>query len=209
MLQLLSLCSHTNPSTLQEICSEDQTLLRWWEYCRFSNRHTLRNTRKCNVRSKIRWFTEFCNSHYLSHFAAFFIVARAKRSVVKSCFINCIFFSFSLKKRKKGFNFRQSLKKIIGLFKSLGRMVFFKHTNASKKERILKNFRNWGPKHKLPRINQHCYKTLFYGVHNREDNTNIGNDPTAGSPTVTLLRLLLPLNDQVWPASQHFSGVAA
>jgi hypothetical protein len=25
----------------------------------------------------------------------------------------------------------------------------------------------------------------------------ISNDPTAGSPTVTLLRLLLPLNDQV------------
>ena len=27
---------------------------------------------------------EFCNSHYLSHFAAFFIDARAKRSVVES-----------------------------------------------------------------------------------------------------------------------------
>ena len=27
--------------------------------------------------------------------------------------------------------------------------------------------------------------------------SSIGNDPTAGSPTVTLLRLLLPLNDQV------------
>src|SRR6201986_4456476 len=27
---------------------------------------------------------EFCNSHYLSHFAAFFIVARTKRSVVES-----------------------------------------------------------------------------------------------------------------------------
>jgi len=38
-----------------------------------------------NVRSKIRWLTEFCNSHYVSHFAAFFIVARAKISVVESC----------------------------------------------------------------------------------------------------------------------------
>jgi hypothetical protein len=37
------------------------------------------------MRSKIRWFTEFCNSHYVSHFAAFFIVARAKISVVESC----------------------------------------------------------------------------------------------------------------------------
>ena len=27
--------------------------------------------------------------------------------------------------------------------------------------------------------------------------TKFCNDPTAGSPTVTLLRLLLPLNDQV------------
>jgi hypothetical protein len=31
-----------------------------------------------------------------------------------------------------------------------------------------------------------CHKTL------------IMNDPSAGSPTETLLRLLLPLNDQVW-----------
>ena len=27
---------------------------------------------------------------------------------------------------------------------------------------------------------------------------SLGNDPSAGSPTETLLRLLLPLNDQVW-----------
>src|SRR5205814_1706288 len=25
--------------------------------------------RRCNLHSKIRWFTKFCNSHYLSHFA--------------------------------------------------------------------------------------------------------------------------------------------
>ena len=37
-----------------------------------------------NMRSKSRWFAEFCNSHYVSHFAAFFIVARAKISVVES-----------------------------------------------------------------------------------------------------------------------------
>lgn len=30
-----------------------------------------------------------------------------------------------------------------------------------------------------------------------------GNDPSAGSPTETLLRLLLPLNDQVCSSSQH------
>ena len=30
----------------------------------------------------------------------------------------------------------------------------------------------------------------------------IGNDPSAGSPTETLLRLLLPLNVQVWASFQ-------
>ena len=37
----------------------------------------------CRLRSKIWWFTN-CRSHYVSHFAAFFIVARTKISVVKS-----------------------------------------------------------------------------------------------------------------------------
>ena len=31
---------------------------------------------------------------------------------------------------------------------------------------------------------------------------HIGNDPSAGSPTETLLRLLLPLNDRVWGTFQ-------
>ena len=60
-----------------------------------SNRHAPQNTKERKMRSKIRWFTEFCNSHYLSHFAAFFIDARAKRSVVESCTLS--FQGFSLK----------------------------------------------------------------------------------------------------------------
>lgn len=36
------------------------------------------------VRSKIRWFAESCESHYVSHVAAFFIVARTKISIVAS-----------------------------------------------------------------------------------------------------------------------------
>jgi len=46
-----------------------------------------RDDRERHLRSKIRWFTEFCNSHYVSQLAAFFIDARAKRSAVKSCHI--------------------------------------------------------------------------------------------------------------------------
>ena len=49
------------------------------------NRHATRSTRKRNLRSKFWWLTEFCNSHYVSHVAAFFIVARAKISVAVSC----------------------------------------------------------------------------------------------------------------------------
>lgn len=37
-----------------------------------------------NLRSKTRWFTGFCNSHQVSHFATFFIDARAKISVAES-----------------------------------------------------------------------------------------------------------------------------
>ena len=37
-----------------------------------------------NLRSKTRWFTGFCNSHQVSHFATFFIVARAEISVAES-----------------------------------------------------------------------------------------------------------------------------
>ncbi|KAG6411843.1 hypothetical protein SASPL_129927 [Salvia splendens] len=90
-----------------------------------------------NLRSKTRWFTGFCNSHQVSHFATFFIDARAEISVAESRYDICI-----------------------------------------------------------------------------------DNDPSAGSPTETLLRLLLPLNDKVqWtsrdvaggepptsPRSEHFTG---
>jgi hypothetical protein len=37
----------------------------------------------------------------------------------------------------------------------------------------------------------------------------LGNDPSAGSPTETLLRLLLPLNDQVRTSSQSQAAETA
>ena len=43
---------------------------------------------------------------------------------------------------------------------------------------------------------------LFVGI-------DLSNDPSAGSPTETLLRLLLPLNDQVCPTSQRPAAVAS
>ena len=47
-------------------------------------------TQKCNMRSNIHWFTEFCNSQRLSHFAAFFIDAWAEISVAESCRLRSI-----------------------------------------------------------------------------------------------------------------------
>ena len=39
--------------------------------------------------------------------------------------------------------------------------------------------------------------------------SSFANDPSAGSPTETLLRLLLPLDEQVWSSSQNtYPGVA-
>ena len=46
------------------------------------------------------------------------------------------------------------------------------------------------------------FKTL------REQRVCYHNDPSAGSPTETLLRLLLPLNDQVWPTFRFWVVVA-
>ena len=40
---------------------------------------------------------KFCNSHYLSHFAAFFIDARTKRSVVES-FVFLIIIKFAFRR---------------------------------------------------------------------------------------------------------------
>ena len=59
-----------------------------------------------------------------------------------------------------------------------------------------------------------CRQMLRKGSHNWTLNQFITfiiknfNDPYAGSPTKTLLRLLLPLNDQAWVSSQASSMLA-
>ena len=42
-------------------------------------------SRKRSIRSNPYWFTEFCNSQCLSHFAAPFIVVRTETSIAESC----------------------------------------------------------------------------------------------------------------------------
>ena len=87
-----------------------------------------------------------CDSHYISHFATFFIDARAKRSFVES-FHSVFFFDSDTK----------------------GRLW---HEDA---RGVKSRFASTGFCKVCPSI----------------------NDPSAGSPTETLLRLLLPLNDLV------------
>lgn len=57
--------------------------------------------RKRNVRSKFRWFTRFCNSHHVSHFAAFFIIVGAKTSVAENCCANYTLNSSSFQSNKR------------------------------------------------------------------------------------------------------------
>ncbi|CAL8989056.1 unnamed protein product, partial [Prunus brigantina] len=123
-----------------------------------------------NLRSKTRWFTGFCNSHQVSHFATFFIDARAEISVAES------------------------------------RFDIFEDDDAARAHR----FRGDGDA-----LSRSSSLAQFAPVFVCFD-----NDPSAGSPTETLLRLLLPLNDKVqWtsrdvagsepptsPRSEHFTG---
>ena len=75
--------------------------LRHW------NRHAGRISLWRHLRSKIWWFAEFCNSHCLSHFAAFFIGMGTKTSIVENFLflvvvINLIIWLHSKAQHKKG-----------------------------------------------------------------------------------------------------------
>ena len=169
-----------NPMPLQQ---EPEGLRIPWH----SNRHAPRNTKERKVRSKIRWFTEFCNSHYLSHFAAFFIDARAKRSVAESCISNV-----SIHKRHSKLIHR-----------------FVKHTKTSCSQKAQGPHSHHLSCEKCTEVRRKRERR----AHAKEASNNLtrlelNNDPSAGSPTETLLRLLLPLNDQVWSSSHQQGAVS-
>ena len=58
-----------------------------WVGSASSDRHARGGSHKRKMRSKIRWLAGFCNSHYVSHFAAFFIVVGAKTSITEMRFL--------------------------------------------------------------------------------------------------------------------------
>ena len=106
-----------------------------------------------------------------SHFAAFFIVARTKRSIVERCILFAAFASWS--------RWYPSPEGLVWKKKGLARPL--------KKGNSPKNVFNWKRwKHGLKRFV--CWFVVEI-------------DPSAGSPTETLLRLLLPLDSLVCKVS--------
>ena len=53
------------------------------------HKHALRNAPRALLRSMVNWFTEFCNSQWLLHFAAPFINMWTKTSVAESIHAHC------------------------------------------------------------------------------------------------------------------------
>ncbi|KAK7325419.1 hypothetical protein VNO80_34497 [Phaseolus coccineus] len=145
-----------------------------------------------NLRSKTRWFTGFCNSHQVSHFATFFIDARAEISVAESHFASCVVTTPAghrlrvPKNRPLQFQFPWHTKRRGLCFIERERLGCANHDQP-------------------PPDRRGAQRTCR---------------PFVGSPTETLLRLLLPLNDKVqWtshnvagsepptsPQSEHFTG---
>ncbi|KAK4381626.1 hypothetical protein Sango_2949800 [Sesamum angolense] len=154
-----------------------------------------------NLRSKTRWFTGFCNSHQVSHFATFFIDARAEISVAESRF-DIRYTSPPHGRPRTG-------------APRGGRFVRFSLARSARGGSLARTARAraraGGRGAGAPVLLATCSRSAFAGF---------DNDPSAGSPTETLLRLLLPLNDKVqWtsrdvagsepptsPRSEHFTG---
>ena len=179
--------SHTSARGPSSSAKKKKKIFFCKRFSWYSDRRAPRNTRKRNLRSKIWWFTEFCNSHYVSHFAAFFIVARTKRSIVKSCFKKFFFFV---------------IKTVFRQHKHRG--VFFLVRKFEFPQKNSPPFPGKGNNIEKTQKKKQC--TLGYG---KKRYLDFVDDPSAGSPTETLLRLLLPLNIQVWGTSQHNRAVAS
>ena len=130
-------------------------------------------TWKCSMRSAFYWFAEFCHSQSLSHFAASFIVTRAEGSIAKSC--NRILQS-----------------KLLNNNSRVAYAIFIYWCPAQLLTSIAKHLRV-NPSTVTHSSWTHSKFLCFFKL----DIIYRVNDPSAGSPTETLLRLLLPLSDKV------------
>ena len=124
-----------------------------------------------------------CNSHYVSHFAAFFIVAGTKRSTVKRLWI-LVFASPQM--NGNPLSIRVNVWIGIGLGrKKLPPQRRRNRTNETNHLGLFLITRSEGDFAPTDQVRRVVYMRFHV------------NDPSAGSPTETLLRLLLPLNEQI------------
>lgn len=161
-----------------------------------------------NLRSKTRWFTGFCNSHQVSHFATFFIDARAEISVAESRYDICETSGRPHTVRERGAGGGRFVEYSLA-HSAPGFVSPHGVARGSTPAGETSAGRGSPPPHAA--VVKHEFAVCFAGI---------DNDPSAGSPTETLLRLLLPLNDKVqWtsrdvaggepptsPRSEHFTG---
>ena len=102
---------------------------------------------------------------------------------------------------------RDPLLKVLTLLKILFRQKIIR---VLKYTRERKSLPKWGttriPRKQQVKVNRWLYTTWISGLPLFQ--AYFFNDPSAGSPTETLLRLLLPLNDQVWLTSWPKDAVA-
>ena len=134
-----------------------------------------------------------CRSHYVSQFAAFFIVARAKISVVESCLGSCRPGRGSACAPRVPDSARQCASGWAGH----GECLCYETRAHPRVFRCVVWVRAGAELLAQPRGSP--YGSLVGWM--------CGIDPSAGSPTETLLRLLLPLNDKVQTSFQK-SGPA-
>ena len=133
-------------------------------------------TRKSNMRSTSYWFTESCNSQCLSHFAAPFIVVRAETSIAGSCV------------ESNPFCHRMRWK----IADSVKNKHQQKVASATVRPQSTNPFTTLGHAQKRVKRHPHGHNSTCTNM-----KLECVNDPSAGSPTETLLRLLLPLSDEV------------
>ena len=133
-------------------------------------------SRKHRIHSRFYWFTEFCNSQCLSHFAAPFISVQAKTFITEGC-----------KMIEKGRipQWNEEVKVCDSREEQMQHNEYAIHPTLT----ALESPQEAPDSHPSPREASQTLCTMNFWMH--------ANDPSAGSPTETLLRLLLPLSDKV------------
>ncbi|KAL2246252.1 UNVERIFIED_CONTAM: hypothetical protein Sindi_2893400 [Sesamum indicum] len=139
-----------------------------------------------NIAFKTRWFMGFYNSHQVSHFTMFFIYAIAEISVAES--------SFDIRETSPppvhpadGGHMRRTLRSV---FLSAYRRGFVSPHGARVSAHRSGEEAGWGhsPYARAPVLLITYSRSIF---------ACFDDDPVGGSPTKTLLQLILPQNDKV------------